>query len=154
MGELIFLDYLIIFLLFSGVVFSLFEVFAPGFGVFGILGIVSTILAIFVTVVFDRPSIFLYLEILAIFYAGAMLFYLFTKFKGKEGLIHNDVIKPMDKGVLDKYIGLEGVAKSILRPVGIVVIDDEEVEAVASMSFIDKAERVKVVRVTDGKLIV
>ncbi len=154
MLELEILDYLIVMLLLAGVIFTVMEVFAPGFGIFGILGILSIVLSIFVTVAFHRPATLLYIEIFAIVFSIVLISFVFIKFKGKNGIIHSEVLKPEINDDLHKYLGLQGVSKTVLRPIGFVILNDEQLEAVATVSFIDKEQLVKVVRVTDGKLFV
>src|SRR5699024_12488280 len=53
-----------------------------------------------------------------------------------------------------ELIGLEGVALTGLRPSGMVELEDERVDVVSEGSFIDRGERVKVVKVEGMRIVV
>jgi membrane-bound serine protease (ClpP class) len=67
--------------------------------------------------------------------------------KSSEGFIGVDS-KPRE------LIGKTGVADSILRPAGKVVIDDEIYDAKAEYGYISKGEKVKVVKYEAGQVYV
>lgn len=50
--------------------------------------------------------------------------------------------------------GHVGVAKSDMRPAGIVLIDDRRIDAVSEGEFINKGDTVQVAGIRDGKVIV
>jgi len=55
---------------------------------------------------------------------------------------------------LDKYVGMEGIATSDLRPSGIARIGDERVDVLADGEYVPRQSRIKVLRVKNGALIV
>jgi membrane-bound serine protease (ClpP class) len=67
--------------------------------------------------------------------------------KSEEGFIGVE-IKPKE------LIGKTGIADSILRPAGKVIIDNEIYDAKSEYSYINKGEKVKVVRYETGQLYV
>ncbi|HEY9071477.1 MAG TPA: NfeD family protein [Candidatus Ozemobacteraceae bacterium] len=55
---------------------------------------------------------------------------------------------------LEKYIGMEGVATSDLRPSGIARIGDERLDVLSDGEFVPRQSRIKVLRIRNGALIV
>jgi membrane-bound serine protease (ClpP class) len=51
-------------------------------------------------------------------------------------------------------VGRTGIAESVLRPAGKVVIDDEIYDAVSEFGFINKDEKVRVTRYETGQIYV
>ncbi len=55
---------------------------------------------------------------------------------------------------VEKMIGKKGVAYTILRPSGKVIIDDEVYDATALSAYIEKGEQIEVVRYETSSLFV
>jgi membrane-bound serine protease (ClpP class) len=55
---------------------------------------------------------------------------------------------------LAPLVGSEGVARSDLRPVGIVLIDGQRVDCITEGAMIDSGARVKVIAVEGNRVIV
>ncbi len=165
---------LIIFIV--GLILLAVEIFAiPGFGVAGISGIILMVLGLTLAmvdnVVFDfnfstalasivksffivTVSMFLGL-ILSLWLGGK----LFSSRKAFAGLSLDRDMKSEEGfiGVESKpkeLIGKTGVADSILRPAGKVIIDNEIYDAKAEYGFINKGEKVKVMRYETGQIYV
>ncbi len=153
MFELTTLDTIIILLIIASFIFFVMEMIVAGFGFFGIMGTIFSVVAIGLTIIFDRSFIFIFTGISLIFYFVGVIAFIFVKNKDK-GIINNEVVAKEEIKDLSVYINKEGVSKTVLKPIGTIFIENEELEAIASLSFIDKGEKVRVVRVTDGKIIV
>jgi membrane-bound serine protease (ClpP class) len=160
----------------AGLILLIVEIFAiPGFGVAGISGIILMVggltLAMVDNIVFDFNfsvafaavvksffivvvSIFLGL-VLSIWLGGKLFasrkifagLSLDRDMKSEEGFIGVES-KPRE------LIGRTGVADTILRPAGKVIIDNEIYDAKAEYGFISKGEKVKVVRYETGQIYV
>ncbi|HOY67660.1 MAG TPA: NfeD family protein [Candidatus Ozemobacteraceae bacterium] len=55
---------------------------------------------------------------------------------------------------LERYVGMEGIATSDLRPSGIARIGDERLDVLSDGEFVPRQSRIKVLRVRNGALIV
>lgn len=142
------------------------ELFAiPGFGVTGVLGVIFTLsglaLAMVGNVGFDftgvpATDIFMafmiviiafFLSLVLSFYLGRQLFTT-TRF----GELALDAVQNTNEGyssanvTMKSVVGREGEAFTMLRPSGKVEIDDDIYDATALTGFIDKGEKIKVVK--------
>lgn len=151
------MEYIALVLLICGAIALIAEFFVPGFGFFGITGIILVIVSAVLTIVYVPFGGFIVLAEAAIL---ALLAYLAVEYFSKHGkesrivlseTLNEDVDK---KEELSCYIGKEGVARTPLKPFGSVNIDDSYVEACSDGEFISANEKVLVVRVYENKLYV
>ena len=146
----------------------------PGFGVTGVSGIIlmaaSLILSMIFNIGFDfsfsAPELFIkymFLVIAACFtgfflslWLGKKLISadtrygslaLKTKMNADEGYVAQDMN-------LTHYIGKQGIASTLLRPVGKVEIDGEILDATSEVGFIEKDESIEVTRFENAQLFV
>lgn len=159
-----------------GLILIAIEIFAiPGFGVAGVAGILLVItgltLAMVDNVVFEFEWNIAFAEVIKKFvivitsmflslilslYLGKQLFTnrafaglsLDKELGSEEGFIGVEAQKHAD------LVGKTGIAESVLRPSGKVIIDDEIYDAVSEYGFIDRDEKVKVLRQMHGQLYV
>ena len=145
-----------------GVVALLVEVILiPGFGIAGAISILSIGSAVYLSMLGNMPtwpdvaeaSIVM---VAAVALVAAGLFTLVRKMPGSSRLkgVFLAASTSKDQGYIsapprDDLIGLEGVALTDLRPSGIASIDGERLDVITEGGFIDKAERIRVVR-SDG----
>ncbi|MCF8378410.1 MAG: nodulation protein NfeD [Bacteroidales bacterium] len=157
-----------------GVVFIAIEIFvAPGFGVPGILGIVFILSGLTLSMTGNTGLDFSGVAVTTIVQAFfivviAMLFSIvFSIYFSKKlftstifGHLALDSVQKQEDGYTssDKgykaMLGLEGVAHTVLRPAGKVIIGDEIFDATAEAGFIDKGSGVKVTRYQNAQLFV
>jgi membrane-bound serine protease (ClpP class) len=165
---------LIIFII--GIILIAVEIFAiPGFGVAGISGIILVIggltLAMVDNVVFDFNLSLAFATVIKSFFIVAVSIFLglilslwiggklFTAKKTFGDLALNRDMKSEEGfiGVESKpreLIGKTGIADSVLRPSGKVIIDDEIYDAKSEYGFINKGDKVKVVKYETGQIYV
>jgi len=156
-----------------GIILLLVEIFViPGFGIAGISGIflivASLVLATVANVRFDFSNVpfeniatSFILVVVSIFIALIVSYYL-TKsiFGSTKFALALQATQPHEEGFvatttdLDKMIGKEGVASTILRPSGKIIIGDDEYDAVTRESYIEKGSSVKVVGSMNTQLVV
>lgn len=151
------------------------EIFAiPGFGVTGITGIVLVVLGLTLSLInnvgFDFTPVntnkiisSLFLVIISIFISIVASFFitksLFTqnKFFGSLAL---ETVESAAEGYTasdseyQAMIGRTGIAHSILRPAGKVKIGDEVFDATALTGYIEKGDKIEVVKYETGQLFV
>ena len=164
---------LVIFII--GLILIALEIFAiPGFGVAGVSGILLVItgltLAMVDNIVFDFDFSVAFAEIIRAFFiviTSMFLAFLLSLYIGKKlftaeafgNLALRRDLKT-DEGCIGveskprELVGKTGIADSVLRPSGKVIIDDEIYDAKSEFGFINKGEKVKVIRYETGQIYV
>ena len=158
-----------------GVILLLVELFAiHGFGVAGISGIILIVTGLtlsmidnigfnFTGVPFQGVVVAFFIVIIASFFSLISSFFLTRKLFGghtmfgdlallttqqsNEGYVSSDAHYTEMKGT-------EGIAFTMLRPAGKVEIEDQIFDAVAESGFIDRGEKIRVVKYENAQLIV
>jgi len=157
-----------------GVILLGVEIFAiPGFGVAGATGLVLIVgaltLAMVDNVVFDSGDIPLVLNTLlrafVIVIVSLLVALVGSLYLGKKlftsQLFPNLALRDTQK-LDDGFVGVEtknkllagktGIAHTVLRPSGMVEVDDELYDAIANYGYIEKGEKVKVISYETGQL--
>lgn len=155
----------------AGIILIILEVFViPGFGVAGVSGIVLVVVGLvlsllnnvafdFSMVSFDSILEATFVVIIAIFAAIILAFLgvkkvlssprfgitLNTEVDSKSGFVAVDMQK-------NQLVAREGIAISILRPAGKIEIDNKVYDAVSEDSYINKGDKVVVVRQLNNQL--
>ena len=164
-----------ILLFIGGLVLIAIEIFAiPGFGVTGISGIAlvvtGLVLSMLGNVRFDFSgvegsqlinSFFIVIvastaSLIASFYLGKKLFTQKTIF----GELALNTVQNAEAGfigtdpALKNLLGAEGIAMTVLRPSGKVLIDNDVYDASSDIGYIEKGEKIRVVRYETAQLFV
>ena len=146
-------------LLLVGIGLLVFEMYIPGFGVPGIMGIGTLVLGF----VLLRPTLeqgLVLFVILAAILCVALSICLITASKGrlaKSKLALNDVVIPEDAAEtndLNYFIGKEGVTHTALRPAGIGEFDGVKLNVVSDGEFIAQGKPIRVLSVTGNRILV
>jgi len=157
-----------------GLILIALEIFViPGFGVAGISGITLVVAGLTLSMIgnigFDFSGIQLTALLTSFFIVISAMFFAFilSMYLGKKvlttttfGHIALDTTQQASKGFTSsdtaykKMVGQQGVAKTILRPAGKVVIDGDVFDATAEVAYIDKDEKIKVTGYQTSQLIV
>lgn len=153
----------------------LLEIFVvPGFGVTGISGIILMVAALVLTMTFNIGFDFsfsapeLFIKYLFLVIAACFAGFLLSLWLGKKlitadtryGSLALKTNMDADKGFvaqdmnLTQYVGKQGIASTLLRPVGKVEIDGEYLDATSEVGFIDKGEEIVVTRFENAQLFV
>ena len=132
------------------------EVYIPGFGAPGILGVILAILGL----VFMQPTALQALIIVVIYVAllsVALVICLRTASRGRFAnsrfVLKDSATEKPAGNELEYFIGKTGIAHTALRPAGIAEFDGVRLNVVSQGDFIDRDAAVKVVCV-EGKRIV
>ena len=159
----------------AGLVLLALEIFViPGFGIAGVSGILLIILGLTLSLVKSVPTNFpvnlpegnsfvkaLFIVVVSIIFAAGLSVYFTSKlikssaFKrmslqaeiGKEHVIGTEI-------TAKNLAGRQGTAFTVLRPSGKVEIDGEVYDATAESGFIEKGEKVEVVKFETAQLFV
>lgn len=159
-----------------GIILIVVELFVfPGFGIAGISGIVLAITGLTLSLlnnyrfnfehVSGKSALFALLTVTLSLTFGLILSLwlgqkLFTSRKGPFGKLALNAIQLKDEGFvsvdtrLKDLVGKKGFAHTILRPSGKVSIDGDIWDAKANDSYIEKGEKIIVVRQESGQLYV
>lgn len=138
------------------------EVFMPGFGLPGISGIILEVIAIALMYVSHGPlaALGLTIVVLAVIAIGISLS-LRSASKGrlsKSPIILNDQETAQDgysaTADMDVFLGKEGVATTVLRPVGMATFDGVKLNVVADGEYIPKDTPVRIDRVEGSRVVV
>lgn len=135
------------------------EVFVPGFGLFGIAGILS-ILASFYFVLGGNASALNWLAISIV--AALTLFALLIKYLPSNPAWNLFVLKDKQENSegysvtpdLTQYAGKSGLAVTTLRPAGIALIDGIRIDVVTFGDYIDAGTNIVVDKVEGSKIFV
>ena len=143
-----------------GIVLTGIEIFMPGFGVFGIVGITLLGVGIFLGASTAIEALIIVLIVLIVI--GTLVFFALRSaargriFKSplvlKESLDHDAGYSATEE--MSCFLGREGVTITPLRPAGMADFDGVKLDVLAEGEFVDVGKRVKVVRVEGRKIVV
>lgn len=159
-----------IILFIAGVALLIVEIFVtPGFGVFGIAGIIMMVAGLFLGLIADFPIISwndisqALIQLASSFIATGVLVYILTRTLPKTS-IWNRLILASNIESTSGYtssepdfghlISNEGITLTDLRPSGTVKINEKRYDVVTMGEFIQKGRRVRVTKVEGSKVVV
>ena len=142
-----------------GLILLILELFVPG----GILGIIGGSLMI-VSLLFAGESVthMAYSIIIAMFIAVVGMVIIMKLFGKKLHVFNKLVLKDAtttEEGYVSnenriELIGKTGVTQTPMRPAGVIVVDNERIDAVSEGSFIDKGKEIVVIKVEGSRIVV
>lgn len=153
-------------LLILGTIFIIVEIFEPGFGFFGIAGIILVLAGMAVRLFMSKRGsliiqFFVMLLCVSIVILVAFLIMLHSIKKGRlsrSGLVQNSTAVPegITGGTEDftQLLGKVGRADSVLRPSGNALIEGKLYSVVSQSALIECGKSVKVIGVEGGKITV
>lgn len=142
-----------------GFLLVIIEIFVPGFGVPGVLGIAFLIAGVIVTAKTLMQALILIIIILAMLgVLTSMVLKSASKGKLSKKIVLSTSIKKEDGyiGASDMQFFLDktGTTLTILRPSGTVDFDGVKLDVVSEGDFIPKGTEVKVIKVEGRKIVV
>ncbi|HPN38513.1 MAG TPA: NfeD family protein [Melioribacteraceae bacterium] len=153
-----------------GVILIIAEIFfIPGFGIFGILGIVFVVGSLFLGLIGDLPTVDGSLLSAAIIQLGATFVFtgiiiaILIKYLPKTTMMNNLILHDSIDAKVDytatlpdnsHLINKEGICLTDLRPSGTVIIEDKRYDVVADNEYITHNSTIKVVRVEGMRIVV
>ncbi len=143
-----------------GMVLMLIELFAPGFGIFGGLGLVSLLLCI----VFQAKNLTEALILILVIGGVVIILALIAARSFRRGLLYRSSIvlknaADREEGYIanedkSRFAGKTGISLTPLRPSGTASLDGEKADVVTDGEFIPSGARIEVVRVVGARIIV
>lgn len=141
-------------LLILGMVFISIELFVPGFGFFGITGLIMFALSCIITIFYINYGIFIVVsEIIFFVLIGCIIFHFIKKRNLNGTIILNESLKEDKKEDYHTFIGREGISKTPLKPFGKADFYGNTIDVCAE-SFVESGKKVVAVRFYEGKLYV
>ncbi len=160
-----------------GIILIMVEIFAiPGFGVAGVAGIIAVItgltLSLVDNVVFENPEftgegLGILMKSLSLVLVAVLMGVIFSLWATRKLLTttaFSNLSLKSEQRTEDGFIGVEteqqsligevGVAHTVLRPSGRVMIHDKLYDAKSEYGFIEKGESIKVIRYETGQVYV
>lgn len=141
-----------------GLFLLILEIFVPGFGVSGGLGIVLLLVGIFMTA---QTPFEAFLMILILILLVAVLLFIILRSAKKGKLSKKLILKSASKREegftsttdTSALIGKEGVALTLLRPAGTGEFENKRIDVVSEGDFIEPGTKIKIIT-TEGRRIV
>ena len=158
------MHWLVIVLLALGVVLCIVEAIVPGFGIFGIGGILCEIAGVVAHAIISGSALQVFVLILLIMLVLSLIVLLFIHsakygLLAKSALVENKSSIPNDykektEKELSKLIGQEGLTLTDCRPVGKIRIGQNSYEAQSKSAIIHKGEVIKVIAIEDARIMI
>lgn len=139
-----------------GLVMCVVEIFMPGFGVFGIGGLVCMALAIILRMTDNGDGWMLLYMLLITAIVCTVCFFVLSNIAnkgkfGKNSIFNVESSVPVTRtegtGDFESLVGQQGVTINDLRPVGQARIGNTVVEVMSANGFIEAGNKVKVIKV-------
>lgn len=141
-------------LLIAGIILIIIEVFIPGFGFFGISGIIALGVGIFfMASSIEQAVLILMVTIITLTILGSILIKLLFNRKIKSPIILYETLEE-DTSDMTYFIGKKGIALTVLRPAGKGDFDGVTLDVMSGGMFIEKGSFIEVKRIDGNKIIV
>ena len=158
------MHWVVILLLCLGVVLCLIEALMPGFGFFGITGILCEIAGVVTHAVISGSALQVLVLIVIVILVMVLLALLFVRsakygLLSKSAIVENKTAIPVDykekaEKQLEGLVGKEGLTLTECRPVGKIRIGEDTYEAQSVSSVIEKGEVIRVVAIEDARVVI
>lgn len=148
---------LAVFLLVLGLAFLIIELFIPGFGVFGILGIISTAISFFLTAVYVPFGLLIIaVELVSIIFLLWLIYKILARRQNTDGLILFNTSAPTHSKAVDfsNLVGKTAMTVSSLRPRGQIELNNQIFEVVAQGDYIPPKTKVRISKLENQTLYV
>lgn len=150
-------------LLTLGLVLCVIEMFVPGFGVFGISGIVCLVGGIVAKMLYGGTLTQL-CALIVIFAVILLIMFGVTVWSAKRGLISHTPMVLKETALPENYAdideslqklkGKEGVTVSICRPFGMIQVGDKFYDASSVDEYLEKGTLVKIVEIDGDRIFI
>jgi membrane-bound serine protease (ClpP class) len=161
------MEWFVVVCLIVGLVSLLIEVFQPGFGVFGLLGVILMVLGVVLRAVFSQPEdnvttqVFQLILIQVIIVVGIFILFIVgnkknwwknSPFSQEETAVNTDFSDGTKN--FTSLIGKNGIASTSLHPIGKMLIDGESYDVITQDFFVEKGQKLEVIAVEGVKITV
>lgn len=152
-------EYWVLILFVFGIALMLVEAFMPGFGVFGVAGLISTLASIILAAASVQTGMVMLIIAVVL---SAVFSVLAFRYFSRRGMLRHIILSEAETADLGyvapldqkNLTGMEGIAVTSLRPSGTAIIDGRRIDVVTGGDFIPVGEKVIVERVEGVRVIV
>lgn len=143
----------------AGILLIFLEFFLPG-AISGTLGTIALLLSLFIA---GGNALQMGVSILISLFFSILALFIMIKVFDKRLILFNKMVLFESARKEDGYVsninrtdllGKEGVALTILRPAGTVIIHSERIDVVSEGGFIDQNAKVRVIKVEGARIVV
>ncbi len=147
---------LIMALMVIGIVLCIIEISAPGFGIFGVSGIICIFASTFITWYFFGISIYtiLLVQLIITIIASIIIYFVLRRNKSISKLVLKDTVKQQLEKDYTRHLNATAITTTALRPTGDITVGEERFEAMSLDGYLEKGEVVKIVKVEKNKVFV
>jgi len=149
---------LFLFLIISGLILIIMEIFVPG-GILGTIGFIFLVISLVMAFkLFGNKTGFYYSVSLLVFLTFLVVmvvsFAKYVPFREKIFLLYSQKGMKVENIYINELLNKEGIAHTMLRPSGKVKIEDKTYDAVSDGAFIEKGLEIVVYKIENNHLIV
>lgn len=152
-------DLIVVFLFAIGILLMAIEVFVPGFGIIGSVGLILIIFSVYNAFESSFAAI---ITLLLSFVAIIAMVYIFLRLGYSANIFDRAILKTSlstqggynSKKRHDDLIGKQAITVTVLRPSGKIKIDDKIYDAITQGVYVAKNEIVEVVSTKNSEIIV
>lgn len=144
-------------LLIFGMMSLIFELLLPGFGIFGLFGMIFIILSWGMTIFLFKFGVLIVLtEIILLSLLVLIIVKQLKNMKLYRKIVLSDVVGKEQKEIIniEHFIGMEGLTKTDLRPFGTAQFNDIIIEVLSDDGYIKSNSKIKVMRIEENKIYV
>lgn len=141
-----------------GTVGCILEMFLPGIGFFGISGIICLIISSILSIsAFDVSPLYIFICQIAIVVIVGFISYTFIK---NSNFVNRIILKEVSETGYDdmptnnELLNKIGITKTPLKPVGIIAIDNKDIEVLSNDGYINSKEYVIIDDIVKNKIFV
>jgi membrane-bound serine protease (ClpP class) len=146
-----------------GLVLGIIEVIVPGFGIFGIMGLIMTVVGITFRII-TGASLTQAIILLTLFIIFVLILFAIFTYSARFGFLSRLGISENKSTISADYasdkknyahlLGKQGVTQTVCKPVGKVSINDITYQVFSNGPYLPKGTYVKVIEVDGGTIIV
>lgn len=143
----------------SGIFLIIVELYVPGFGFWGISGMICMVVSFFLTLGGNMTAVNLLAISLLVSIAAFLVILRFlpsSRLWGKLTLKESETLQDgfVSSSDYSSYLGKEGLVLTLLRPAGVMIIDGVQIDVVSEGQYIEPGAKVKVVSVNGSRIVV
>ncbi len=138
-----------------GTLFVSIELFAPGFGIFGILGtIIFVVVGVLAVAYFDLGIMFFVTTLVLCALMGYIFYLMFKKFGLEKYIVLEENLDEKLETQLKVKIGDEGVALTDLKNFGNAKFNSNIEEVFSPTEYIERGNKIVITEIENNKIIV
>ncbi|MFV0519092.1 MAG: hypothetical protein ACK5LY_02350 [Lachnospirales bacterium] len=145
---------IILILFLVAILLAFLEIFVTGFGFLGITSLICVGISLVLTYFTENPLLYYCMELITLCVMAVVFWFVIKKYKVLNKVVNSERVNEDIKENNADLLSLNGVTKTVFKPVGFFIVNDKTFEGISKNGYIDKNERIVVVDIKDGKIFV